>query len=296
MAFFDKSAAKTQCSTPEAPDRSWSVDSPVRLEIFLRQFLPDASRESLRRALAAGLVTVDGRPRHLGFRLSPGALVTLSGTARLTAVAPETIPLEILYEDDDLIAVNKPAGLLVHPTARERTGTVANALRGLGHSDIHFLHRLDRETSGVLLAAKSLPRHSPLARMFQSRQVEKHYLALVAGSPAWDEFTVTVPIARNPARLPHWNVHPAGADAETRLRVLARLPGQTLLEAEPVTGRTNQIRIHCAAISLPIVGDVAYGGPPADRLFLHAHTLAFPIADGTRRRVEAPVPPDSPNP
>lgn len=287
---MNDSAAKTQCSTPEAVSRAWRVETPARLEIFLLSVMPDASRESIRRALAAGACLVDSVVRPKGFRLAAGAVVTLHPAARITSIPPESIPLSVLYEDDELIAVDKPAGMLVHPTGRERSGTVANALRGLGHLDVRFLHRLDRATSGVLLAAKSLPPRSPLARMFEHRQVEKRYLAVVAAPVPWETHVVTLPIGRDDARRPQWNVLDAGAAAETRLRVLTRTADTVCLEAEPVTGRTNQIRIHCAAIGHPILGDTAYGGSDAPRLLLHALALDFPTLRHGRQRVVAAPP------
>ncbi len=294
MGVSDKSAAKTQCSTAEASSRIWQVDSPSRLELFLQKCMPDASRESLRRVLAAGACRVDGVVRPWGYRLVPGAVVTVDPEVRISEVVPESIPVEILYEDDDLIAVNKPPGMLVHPTTRVRTGTMANALRGAGYRDIHFLHRLDRETSGVLVAAKHLPRGSPLARMFAERDVAKRYLAMTAGPVEWVERTVSLPIGRDPDRMPQWNVQADGALAETHFRLLHRGAGGDLLEAMPVTGRTNQIRIHTAAIGHPLLGDSAYGGAPAARLFLHAWTLEIPTPEEGRRLIVAPVPEEFP--
>lgn len=285
------SAAKTQCSTPEGPSLVWRAESEVRLEVFLLREIPDASRDSIRRALAAGACQVDGVPRPWGYRVAAGQEIALGPGVRISRIPAESIPLEILFEDEDLIAVNKPSGMLVHPTGRERTGTVANALRGLGHREAHFLHRLDRGTSGVLLAAKRLPPHSPLARLFETRSVEKQYLAVVAAPVSWDEQTVTLPIGRDPDRAPQWNTDPAGASAETRLRVLSRAGGQVLLEANPVTGRTNQIRIHCAALGHPILGDASYGGAPHSRLLLHAWRLVVPDLSGTRQTITAPPPP-----
>jgi len=276
MALPVDSAAKIQCNTAEAPARIWRVESAGRLEVFLQECMPDASRESIRRALAAGACRVDGEVRRLGFRLTTGAAVVLDEGFRLTEVRPEAIALEVLYQDDELVAVNKPAGMLAHPTSRERMGTVANALRGMGFLSAHILHRLDRDTSGVLLAAKSLPRHSPLAKLFGERKVEKRYLAVVAGPVGWEETAVNLPIGRDPNRRPPWDVSLDGAPSQTRLRVLERGEAGVLLEAEPVTGRTNQIRIHLAALGMPICGDRAYGGRPAGRLMLHASTLLVP--------------------
>lgn len=221
-------------------------------------------------------------------------MVTLDDSARITEIWPEEIALEILYEDAELLAVNKPSGMLVHPTSRERTGTAGNALLGMGHGDVRFLHRLDRGTSGVLLAAKTLQRGSPLAKLFEARAVEKRYVAVLTGQVDWDERVVTLPIGRAAGRRPPWNVLEGGAAAETRLRVLARTADGVVVEALPVTGRTNQIRIHCAATGNPIAGDTAYGAAAAPRLLLHAWKLAFPGLDGEMRRITAPVPAEFP--
>ena len=140
------------------------------------------------------------------------------------------------------------------------------------------------------MAAKRLAKRSPLAKMFAARRVEKRYLAAVAGPVEWEQITVTEPIGREEGRRPQWNVSPAGAEAETRLRVRGRGPAGVLLEAEPVTGRTNQIRIHCAAIGHPLAGDTNYGGRAEDRLLLHAWILVFPLADGRAQTVTAPMP------
>jgi len=292
MALTVEAAAKIQCNTAEGQARIWRVQTPARLEHFLLDCMPNASRESLRRALAAGACQVDSVVRPLGFRLAAGSIVSLDPGARITEVCPETIPISVLYEDAELIAVNKPSGMLVHPTGRERTGTVANALRGMGHLSVHILHRLDRDTSGVLLSAKRLARHSPWAGIFAAREVEKRYLAVTAGPAPWDEITVTLPIGRDPDRRPQWNVAADGAPAETRLRVLSRDGRTVLLEAEPVTGRTNQIRIHCAAAGHPLLGDMVYGGPPSSRLMLHAWTLKIPMLSGGAQKIVAPPPPE----
>lgn len=218
--------------------------------------------------------------------------VALSADVRISFVVAEQIPLPILFEDDELMAIDKPSGMLVHPTTHVRTGTVANALRGMGYPDARILHRIDRLTSGVLLVAKSLPPRSPLARMFADRTVEKRYLAVVAGSVDWEERVVDFPIGRDPERFPQWDVLASGAAAETRLRVLDRCDGRTLLEANPVTGRTNQIRIHCAALGLPVCGDPIFDGPAAPRLLLHAWTLTLFPRPGSLLRLKAPIPTD----
>jgi len=290
MAFPDESAAKTQCNTPQARSHVWKVNSEARLEVFLQAQLPDVSRESLRRALARGECRADGIVRRWGFRLRDGMEIRLESSVPLALIRAEQIPVRVLYEDDELLAIDKPAGMLSHPTTVERTGTVVNALRGMGYREAHLLHRLDRGTSGVLLAAKRTAIRRPLARMFETRSVAKRYLAEVADPVDWESREVSLPIGRDPDRQPYWNVAADGAEAETRIRVLDRYGGRVLLEAEPVSGRTNQIRIHCAAIGHPILGDTLYGGMPMARLHLHAWRLAIPLADGEIREIESPIP------
>ena len=290
MAMIDKSAAKPHFNTPEGPDRVWRVAEGGRVEEILLARLGDASRESVRRALAAGACAVDGVRRHYGFRVEAGAELTLAGWARITEVRGEEIALRVLYEDDDLIAIDKPAGMLAHPTSRERTGTVINALKGMGYREAFALHRLDRGTSGVLLAAKRGARGAGFTRLFETRRMEKRYLAVLTGAVAWETRVVEAPVGRDGARRPAWNVLEGGAAAETRLRVLERGADWTLVEAEPVTGRTNQIRIHCAWIGAPLRGDEGYGGAAADRLYLHAARLAFERGDGKRVEIEAERP------
>jgi 23S rRNA pseudouridine1911/1915/1917 synthase len=280
----EETAANTQFNTAAGEDRVWRAAAGGRLEEIVREWAPLASRGSVRRALAEGLCEVEGVRRHWGFRVGAGMEIRLAGRARMTEVGPEELGLVVLYEDAELIAIDKPAGMLAHPTSRERRGTVVNGLLGMGYGEARLLHRLDRETSGVLVAGKG---KTALSGMFEAREVEKRYLAVAAGEAEWEELTVRLPVGREETREPKWNVSEGGAAAETRLRVVWRRGGRTLLEAEPVTGRTNQIRIHCAAVGLPLVGDVRYGGPAAGRVYLHALEVTIPVAGGERRRIVA---------
>ena len=199
------------------------------------------------------------------------------------AAAPEPIALDILFEDDHLLVVNKPPGMLVHPSVRERSGTLMNAL--LHHAPdaeaIRLPHRLDRHTSGLMVVTKTARAVHSLALQFLHRTVEKRYLALVAGLVAADEQLVDAPIGRDRLARPQWGVREEGRAAQSRLEVLRRDAGLTLLALTPITGRTNQLRIHCLHIGHPIVGDTIYGGPPAPRLCLHAERLGFshPVTD-----------------
>lgn len=244
-----------------------------RLDQFLFQALPEVSRHGIRRLIAHGFVLVDRQVRTAGYRLESGQRVQVPVGLDRFSVAAENLLLTVLFEDDSIVAIDKPSGMLAHPTSQERSGTAVNAIMGhLRGGRPHLLHRLDRGTSGVLLAAKTVAAAREIGVLFEDRQIAKRYLAVLADEPDWDHRDVDVPVQRYAdGRSPKWN---SGPDGSTALTKLTKLRGRLVL-AEPWTGRTNQIRIHCASIGLSIVGDVAYGGPPAERLFLHALELEF---------------------
>jgi RNA polymerase sigma-70 factor (ECF subfamily) len=187
-------------------------------------------------------------------------------------IAPEDIP--VLYEDEQLLVVVKPSGMLVHPSVREREGTLKQALMTT-RPEVFFPHRLDRDTSGLLVVAKDQNTVRQLGFQFSRREVDKVYGALVAGIVEPDAISIDAPLGREASEKPQWNVRAEGKPAASLLRVVERRERDTLVELEPVTGRTNQLRIHCAHIGHPIVGDVWYGGPSASRLMLHAGRLGF---------------------
>jgi 23S rRNA pseudouridine1911/1915/1917 synthase len=232
-----------------------------------------------------------------------------------TAMEPEAIPLDILHDDDQIIVVVKPAGLLVHPNKGAKRGTLTNALAyhlnrdyydaaadlaAPAHGEAHqlirpgIIHRLDRATSGVMVIAKTQRALSLLARHFHRRLVEKRYFALVSGALATDAGQWQAPIDRDPERQPHWWVSDGGKPSVTNFVVRERLNDATLVEFEPVTGRTNQLRIHAAYFGHPIIGDEIYGNAEKDeasRLCLHAWRLAFHHpATGERVEFVAPLP------
>ena len=289
----------------------------ARLDEFLAARLTGLSRMRIAGLLVRGGCSVNGGSALAGRRLSAGDLVEVEpGTDAPNSMTPEPAPLEIAYEDEHLLVVVKPAGVLVHPTLGVKRGTLANALayhlnreriedRGLRigeggpttdesaavinpssnpQSETRIpqsfvrpgiVHRLDRATSGLLAVAKTQRALSRLSQHFQRRLVEKRYVAVVAGVVACDELTIDAPIGRDESARPPWRVAEDGKLAETRLRVRARGARRTLVELEPVTGRTNQLRIHCAHAGHAIVGDAPYGGEPHARLCLHASRLAF---------------------
>jgi 23S rRNA pseudouridine1911/1915/1917 synthase len=266
-----------------------------RLDEFLAARLGWLSRLRIARLLEEGACSVNSVSGRAGqqTRIGDTVEITLDESAP-GAMTPEALPLAIVYEDESLLVLVKPAGMLVHPTRGVKSGTLANALAyylNRESTEAHLngelteaaavvrpglVHRLDRATSGLMVIAKQQRALSILSRHFHERLVEKRYLALVEGSVAEDECVVNVPIGRGSERQPHWIAMEGGRHAETRLRALERRNRMTLVELEPVTGRTNQLRIHCAHLGHPIVGDEWYGSAPSTgRLCLHAARLAF---------------------
>jgi 23S rRNA pseudouridine1911/1915/1917 synthase len=265
----------------------------LRLDAFLAAHFGGISRMRLRQAIAQGDVTVDDVARTAGWKLRAGDTVQVRlGDVGPTAMTPEAIPVPILYEDAHLAVVEKPAGMVAHPTAHWRGGTLVNALAHHFNREPDALvirpglvHRLDRLTSGLMVVAKTEAMLSRLTKAFQQRRVEKRYLALVHGHMTDDDGLIAAPIGRDAEQRPRWGVRPEGRPAETRFRVIERFPHATFLEMEPLTGRTHQLRIHAAHVGHPIVGDPEFGReappaatsgvPAAPRLFLHAAHLAF---------------------
>ena len=220
-----------------------------------------------------------------------------------STLTPEKIALDIIYEDDDLMVLDKPAGLTVHPAPGHAAGTLVNAI--LAHyprlADISdslrpgIVHRLDKDTSGVIVVAKNKMAHLNLAEQFQSKTVSKVYQALVKGRIIPESGIIEAPLGRDPANRKRIAVVQSGREASTEYRVMEYLPGYTLLEMRPKTGRTHQIRVHLAAIGYPVVGDATYGlkSPHIPRQFLHAHRLGFRLpSTGEYREFTSPLPPD----
>jgi len=282
-----------------------ATDSGKRLDQFLRERLPEFSRSRLQQWIDEQRVHVDGAVAKRSYllkgtehiQIQPGELPPLRAT-------PEDLPLDILYEDDDLIAINKPAGMVVHAGAGRHTGTLVNAvlhrfeqLSGVGGPlRPGIVHRLDRYTSGVLLVARTDAAHRRLASQFAKREVEKIYLALVHGRVKTDTGRITTPIARDPIRRTRMTTRLAqGRSAVTEYRVLKRYDKFTFLEVKIGTGRTHQIRVHLASIHHAVAGDKLYGAPVSSlgRYFLHAHRISFTSpSSGRRLTVTAPLPTD----
>jgi len=247
------------------------------------------SKMYLRETIKTEKCEVNGRLENRGYRLKANDFVEIEvDTAREHSMKPQNIPFEMIFEDEELLVVNKAAGMLVHPTHWEKNGTLLNAITYHLNTDKKnfirpgLIHRLDKDTSGLIVIAKTSHAHRVLADHFHRKLVEKRYIALVEGVIKKDSGTIDAPIGRF-AEEKLWNIKEDGKTAETRFRVLERNTDTTLLELEPVTGRTNQLRIHCAYIGHPIVGDQRYNGREFSRLCLHARKLSFWHPDGNKR-------------
>ncbi len=276
-----------------------------RLDVYLLELYPKLSRSRLQEWIKKGRVKVDGEVRKPSFLLKGGEDIAVEPLElRPLKAKAEDIPLTILYEDADLLAVNKPAGMTVHAGAGRTEGTLVNALL---HKFQHLsqlggdlrpgiVHRLDRLTSGVILIAKTDEAHRKLQEQFSGRTVEKTYLALVEGIVTADEGTVNRPIARDPWKPVRMTAKlEEGRDAITHWRVRKRYQSYTLLEVRIGTGRTHQIRVHLGSLGHRVAGDTLYGARAHEsgRFFLHAWRIRFDQpSTGERLLVEAPLNPD----
>ncbi len=298
-----------------------SADAGTRLDRFIATQCPELSRSRVRELIDSGHVLLDGKAAKKGaFHLRGTEKITVEISERPAVVAkPEAIPLEVLYEDEDVIAINKPAGMTVHAGAGNTSGTLVNALlgRGLqlskggGPLRPGIVHRLDKETSGVILAAKNDAAHAKLGEAFQQRAVKKTYLALVQGILKEKTGSIELAIGRSPihrTRMTTPRKSWRGAAianpraARTDWRVLAYIDNTTLVEVQLHTGRTHQIRVHFSALKHPVVGDTLYGAAAQlrvgkqtlrklERNFLHAAKLGFAQPrTGTWMEVRAPLP------
>ena len=283
-----------------------------RLDQFLALQFPAISLTRLRNAIKHGDARLNGRTTFSGWVVQAGDQVTIQlDPDAPTSAMPENIALDVLFEDEDLLIVNKPVGLLSHPSHKEKSGTLLNAIAyHLLHSPKLptsvprpiLLHRLDRDTSGVIALAKSERANRIVSKAFRERRVKKLYLALVYGVVAAETGTIDAPIGHEPNAWPRWGVRDGGDASQTNFTVKQRFAAHTLLELEPLTGRTHQLRLHCAHIGHPIVGDPVYKGSdqtvlhpiPGLKLkhqLLHAHalTLRHP-STGEELQCIAPLP------
>jgi len=262
------------------------------------------SRAAAQRLIEEGRVTVDGRPARKRHALHLGEDVAWRrGPEPPAALAAEDVPYDIVYEDDWLLVVDKPAGVVVHPAPGHEHGTLAQGLVAHGARGGHELrpgvvHRLDKDTSGLLIVAKGDHAYQALVAAMERRDIKRVYVTLLRGELPQDDGTIDAPIGRHVRDRKRMSLHTsAGRPAVTHFRVLGRAPSFTLVRAQLETGRTHQIRVHFAALGYPVAGDVQYGGRERpeglDRQFLHAAQLAFPHPEDGRQMICAsPLPPD----
>ena len=244
-------------------------DAGLRLDAFLASRLPDATRSAAARLIETGRVTVDGKIPAKSFRLTGGERVTVVlPEPEPVDARPEPIPLDIVYEDEDVVAVNKPSGLVVHPAPGHPDGTLVNALlyhcgdslSGIGGAlRPGIVHRIDRDTSGLIIAAKNDAAHQALSAQLQDHTLARTYEAIVTGGLREDAGTVDAPIGRCPSDRKKMAVVPGGRPAVTHWEVLERFPGYCHVRCRLETGRTHQIRVHMAYIGHPVYGDTVYG-------------------------------------
>ena len=293
----------------------------LRLDAVLAERLDECSRSYAARLIRRGYVLVDSVQRKPSYKVKSNEQIDCRlPPPEPIELAPEAIPLNILFEDRHLVVLDKPPGMVVHPAAGHSGGTLVNALlhhcpdlQGIGgHKRPGIVHRLDKDTSGALVVAKTDQAHHELSRQFKARKVRKNYLALVHGLPESNSGRIDLPIGRHPKeRKKMSTVSTAGRDALTLWRVTARLAETALLEIDLKTGRTHQIRVHCTAMGHPIVGDTVYGirrsllrlakrNPDlygilktVKRQMLHARRLDFDHPVSTQKlRFETPLPQD----
>ena len=277
-----------------------------RLDKFLSAMLPDQSRSYLQKIIKDGNVLVNGEPKKSSYRLEDGDEVTADlPELKSPDIEPENIPLDILYEDDSILMVNKPKGMVVHPSAGHYTGTLVNAvlwhcqgqLSGInGVSRPGIVHRIDKDTTGVLVVCKNDAAHNAVAAQLKEHSITRKYRAIVHGVIKEDEGTVDAPIGRHPTeRKKMASGVKNGKRAVTHYRVLERFQGYTYVECQLETGRTHQIRVQMASIHHPLLGDTVYG-PAKDSHHLEGQTLHAMVlglihpVTGEYLEVEAPLP------
>lgn len=294
-----------------------SADSGTRLDRFVSRHCPELSRSRVQELIDGGLVRVDGRAAKSSLKLRGGERITVEAQPRPRLQAqPESIPLTVLFEDPDLLIVNKPAGMTVHAGAGHSSGTLVNALLGrgqalsTGNDELRpgIVHRLDRDTSGVIVVAKNDFAHARLSEAFRTRAVRKTYIALVHGRFDTAQGSIRLAIGRDPKNRMRMSARRMSADrsreARTDWRTLAEPLATTLLEIQLHTGRTHQIRVHFSAMKHPVVGDRLYGAPAEigagknavatlERQFLHAARIGFRHPrTGVALEARAPLAPD----
>lgn len=284
---------------------SFVVDEPgARLDKYVAEKCLDLSRPQAQKLIADGYITVNDHVAKAGLRLHIGDRVNITiPPPPPSPLSPEAIPLNIIYEDDDLLVIDKPAGLTIHPAPGHPSHTLVNAilsylpnLPDTGDSlRPGIVHRLDKDASGVMVVAKNSVAQANLINQFKARSVVKAYLVLVKGHLTPDEGVIEAPIGRDPRNRKRMAVVAEGREARTNYHVIKYIGNYTLLEVRPETGRTHQIRVHLSAIGYPVVGDPVYGvkSPYLSRQFLHACRLGFKLpSSGEYVEFTSELPPD----
>jgi 23S rRNA pseudouridine1911/1915/1917 synthase len=278
----------------------------LRLDRFLVTALPDLSRTRIQALIAAGHVQSAGKPVKANAKLNGGEEIAVTvPAAEPSTLAAEDIALTLIYDDRDVAVIDKPAGLTVHPSSSQKSGTLVNALlarldslSGIGGVQRPgIVHRLDKNTSGLIIVAKNDRAHEHLVKAFARREVKKTYLAWVIGKPP-DQGSWSQAIGRHPKDRKRFSTKSTSGKASlTHFKVLERYTGAAKLELDLMTGRTHQIRVHASDAGFPLIGDTLYGArvlkhAPFFRQALHAHVLALTLPSGKHRRFVSPVPAD----
>lgn len=275
-----------------------------RIDAYLADYMQDFSRSKIQTEIKKENILVNSKPVKASYTVKSGDVVEINETIQTAKILPQNIPLETVWEDENMLVVNKPSGMLTHPTTVEISGTLVNALLfryGENLSDVNgeyrrgIVHRLDRNTSGLLMIAKNNETHLYLAEKMKNHLMTKKYLAVVKGVIEEDEFVINKPIARNPNQPHKMGVFETGKESISRVKVLELLKDASLIEVHLVTGRTHQIRVHLSSIGHPVYNDTLYGFGKVkiktDEQVLQSYKLTFPQPfDG--KEISLEIPPD----
>ncbi len=274
-----------------------------RLDIYLADYMQDVSRSKIQNEIKKGNIIVNSLPAKPSYIIKPGDEIEIAETISTVKIEPENIPLNIVWEDENMLVVNKPSGMLTHPAGLELSGTLVNALMfkyGENLSDINgefrrgIVHRLDRNTSGLLMIAKNNETHNYLAEKIKNKEIEKKYLAIVRGVINEDEITINKPLGRNPNQPHKMAVVEGGKKSLSIVKVLKRFKDASLIEVTLITGRTHQIRVHLSSIGHPVYNDTLYGFGKmkikTEEQVLESYKLTFPRAfSGEKVSLEIPM-------